>query len=280
MLTNRSKIFSYWVHDLFKSIDNLDIYYDNLCAINYFVKILIKNMEKQDILKLVESHGGWSMSDFQSRYFVVNSQVTDYRRVRQALLEIETRISAKKQIVRDCKRSEIKLKIKERDLAVESDELEKELILLDIDQLQYDISVYAKKLRVVEEELDGFVKLVLEIVPSLAELETYKEHNEDLEREYWIYRMAKQASVDMVTTGRIGAGNLDSIAMMAPQDQALTIGSALLNSKKLTSGINRIEEALSTNNNLLGSNFSGLFEKGDLIGMISDKKEKTDGEDI
>jgi hypothetical protein len=237
-------------------------------------------MEKQDILKLVESHGGWSMSDFQSRYFVVNSQVTDYRRVRQALLEIETRISAKKQIVRDCKRSEIKLKIKERDFTIELGDLEKELILLDIDQLQYDISVYSKKLRVVEEELDGFVKLVLEIVPTLADLETYKEHNEELEREYWIYRMAKQASVDMVTTGRIGAGNLDSIAMMSPQDQALTIGSALLNSKKLTSGINRIEEALDTNSNLLGSNFPGLFDKGDLIGLMSNKKEKTDGEDI
>jgi hypothetical protein len=82
-------------------------------------------MKKQDILKLVESHGGWSMSDFQSRYFVVNSQVTDYRRVRQALLEIETRISAKKQIVRDCKRSEIKLKIKERDFTIELGDLEK-----------------------------------------------------------------------------------------------------------------------------------------------------------
>lgn len=237
-------------------------------------------MEKGDILKLVESHGGWSMSDFQSRYFVVNSQVTDYRRVRQALLEIDTRISAKKQIIRDWKRSEIKLKIKERDLALEQLDLEKELILLDIDQLQYDISVYTKKLRVVEEELDGFVKLVLEIVPTLSELEKYREHNEELEREYWIYRMAKQASVDMVTTGRISAGNLDSIAMMAPQDQALTIGSALVNSKKLTSGINRIEEALSTNNNLLGSNFSGLFDKIDLIGLISDNKEKIDGEDI
>jgi hypothetical protein len=120
----------------------------------------------------------------------------------------------------------------------------------------------------------------LEIVPTLADLETYKEHNEELEREYWIYRMAKQASVDMVTTGRIGAGNLDSIAMMSPQDQALTIGSALLNSKKLTSGINRIEEALDTNSNLLGSNFPGLFDKGDLIGLMSNKKEKTDGEDI
>jgi hypothetical protein len=237
-------------------------------------------MEKKDVLNLVESYGGWSMSDFQSRYFVVNSQVTDYRRVRQALLEIETRIAAKKQIIRECKRSEVKLKIKERDIAAESQDLEKELILLDIDQLHYDISVYKKRLRVVEEELDEFAKLVLELVPSLAELETYKEHNEELEREYWIYRMAKQASVDLVTTGRIGAGNLDSIAMMRPKDQALTIGSALLNSKNLTAGINMIEQAINTNSGLLDNNFSGLFGEKDLIALISDKKEKTDGEDI
>jgi hypothetical protein len=119
----------------------------------------------------------------------------------------------------------------------------------------------------------------MEIVPSVADLETYKEHNEELEREYWIYRMAKQASVDMVTTGRIGAGNLDSIAMMSPKDQALTIGSALLNSKKLTAGINKIEEAIDTNTNLLNSNFSGLFAESELLGLNANE-EKTDGEDI
>lgn len=237
-------------------------------------------MEKQDVIKLVDSHGGWSMSDFQSRYFVVNSQVTDYRRVRQALLEIETRIAAKKQIVRDSKRSEVKLKIKERELTNQTDDLEKELILLDIDQLEYDISVYKKRQRVVDEELDEFVKLVIELVPSLAELETYKEHNEELEREYWIYRMAKQASVDLVTTGRIGGGNLDSIAMMKPKDQAITIGSALLNSKNLTAGITKIEDAINTNSSLLNSNFTGLFGEKDLVALISDKSEKTDGEDI
>lgn len=238
------------------------------------------HMEKQDVLKLAESHGGWSMSDFQSRYFVVNSQVTDYRRVRQALLEIETRIAAKKQIIRDCKRSEVKLKIKERELEAEKDHLQKELIILDIDQLQYDISVYNKRLRVAEEELDEFAKLVIEIVPTVEELENYRNHNEELEREYWIYRMAKQASVDMVTTGRIGAGNLDSIAMMAPQDQAFTIGSALVSSKKLTAGINKIEDAINTNSGLLNSNFTGLFGEKDLIKLLSDQKEKTDGEDI
>ena len=236
-------------------------------------------MEKNDVLKVAEGHGTWSMSDFQSRYFVVNSQVTDYRRVRQALLEIETRLAAKKQIIRDTKRTEVNIKIKQRDLELETRELEKELILLDIDQLNYDLSVYKKKFRVVEEELDEFAKLVLEIVPTVADLETYTQHNEELEREYWIYRMAKQASVDMVTTGRIGAGNLDSIAMMSPKDQALTIGSALLNSKKLTAGINRIEEAINTNSNLLNSNFSGLFAESELLGLNANE-EKTDGEDI
>ena len=236
-------------------------------------------MNKNDVLQLAESQGGWSMSDFQSRYFVVNSQATDYRRVRQALLEIETRL-AKKQIIRDSKKTEVNIRIKQRDLVNETRDLEKELILLDIDQYNYDLSVYSKKLRVVEEELDQFSKLVLEIVPTVDELQKYTQHNDELEREYWIYRMAKQASVDMVTTGRIGAGNLDSIAMMSPNDQAFTIGSALINSKKLTSGINKLEEAINTNSNLLDSNFTGLFENTELMKLLAGDNQKIDGEDI
>lgn len=237
-------------------------------------------MNKNDVLQLAESQGGWSMSDFQSRYFVVNSQATDYRRVRQALLEIETRLAAKKQIIRDSKKTEVNIRIKQRDLVNETQDLEKELILLDIDQYNYDLSVYSKKLRVVEEELDQFSKLVLEIVLTVDELQKYTQHNDELEREYWIYRMAKQASVDMVTTGRIGAGNLDSIAMMSPNDQAFTIGSALINSKKLTSGINKLEEAINTNSNLLDSNFTGLFENTELMKLLAGDNQKIDGEDI
>jgi hypothetical protein len=237
-------------------------------------------MNKNDVLQLAESQGGWSMSDFQSRYFVVNSQATDYRRVRQALLEIETRLAAKKQIIRDSKKTEVNIRIKQRDLVNETQDLEKELILLDIDQYNYDLSVYSKKLRVVEEELDQFSKLVLEIVSTVEELQKYTQHNDELEREYWIYRMAKQASVDMVTTGRIGAGNLDSIAMMSPNDQAFTIGSALINSKKLTSGINKLEEAINTNSNLLDSDFTGLFENTELMKLLAGDNQKIDGEDI
>ena len=152
--------------------------------------------------------------------------------------------------------------------------------MIDIDQLEYDLSVYKSKVRVVAEEIEEFSKLVLEIVSSVEELETYKQHNEELEREYWIHRMAKQAGVDMVTTGRIGAGNLDSIAMMSPEDQALTIGSALISSKKLTAGINAIEEAVNSNANLLSSEFTGLFTNNDVLKLAEESKTKIDGEDI
>lgn len=199
-------------------------------------------MNNQDIYNLVESHGSWSMSDFQSRYFVVNSQVTDYRRVRQALLEIETRLAAKKQIDRNKKKTEIQKKIYQRDFENEKDELKKELIKIDIDQCDYDISVYNKKYRVCLEELENFANIVKDIVPDSETLEKFKEHNENEERHYWITRMAKQATMDMMTIGRIGQGNLDSIAMMPLKDQEETIKAALKYNSMFTKGINLLEK--------------------------------------
>lgn len=199
-------------------------------------------MENDEIFEMVESHGSWGMSDFQSRYFVVNSQVTNYRRVRQALLEIETRIAAKKQIERSRRKTEVQKMILQRDLASEADLLKRELILVDIDQCDYDLSVYDKKYRVCLEELEKFAQIVKDIVPDVETLDTYKEHNEIEERNYWIARMAKQATMDLMTIGRIGSGNLDSIAMMPIEDQQETIKAALKYNGLLTKGISAIEK--------------------------------------
>ena len=199
-------------------------------------------MENKDIYELVETHGSWSMSDFQSRYFVVNSQVTNYRRVRQALLEIETRIAAKKQIERNVRKTEVQRKMLLRDMTVEVDDLAKELILIDIDQCDYDLSVYAKKYKVCLEELEQFATIVRDIVPDITELESYKDHNEVEERNYWIARMAKQATMDLMMNGRIGQGNLDSIAMMPIQDQEQTIKAALKYNGVLNKSIASLEK--------------------------------------
>lgn len=199
-------------------------------------------LENNEIISLADSHGSWSMSEFQSRYFVVNSQVTEYRRVRQALLEIETRIGGRKQIERNMWRTQVELKIKQQEYDNEPNELKKELILVDMDQLKYDISVYEKKLKIVKEEIDTFCEIVRETVPDLPSLETYKIQNPELERDYWVTRMAKQASMDLLTIGRISQGNMDSIAMMPLVDQEETIKTALTYTATLNKAIGAVDD--------------------------------------
>lgn len=233
-------------------------------------------MENKDICNLIESHGVWGMSDFQSRYFVVNSHVTDYKRVKQAFLEIETRIAAKKQMERNIKKCLAELKIKHRDLENEKDELYKELILIDIDQLEYDKSVYDKKLRVCIEELEVFCNIVKEIVPDIKTLEKYSKNNEEEEKIYWITRMAKQAALDLFSTGRIGQGNLDSIAMMPLEDQQKTISTALKYNGILNKGISVLERNALEEIAHLPSNIKYVENLVDKLIL----EDKTKGEDI
>jgi hypothetical protein len=199
-------------------------------------------LENNDIISLADSHGSWAMSEFQTKYFVVNSQVTDYRRIRQALLEIETRIGGKKQIERNMWRTSVELKIKQEEHDNEPHPLKKELISVDIDQLNYDISVYEKKLKMVKEEIDNFCDIVKTLVPDMSTLETYKEQNPELERAYWVTRMAKQASMDLLTIGRISQGNMDSIVMMPIADQEETIKTALTYTATLNKAISAVDD--------------------------------------
>lgn len=233
-------------------------------------------MDNQDIFNLVESRLVWGMSDFQSRYFVINSQVTDYKRVKQAILEIETRIAAKKQMERNIKKCHIEIKMKQRDLVYEKDELAKELILLEIDQLEYDLSVYDKKLKVCLDELDVFCKIVKDIVSTPEELEKFAKNDEEQEKIYWVTRLAKQAALDLFATGRIGQGNLDSIAMMSIEEQQKTITTALKYNGILNKGVSALERTALEEISHLPSNIKYVDD------LVSNNilEDKTKGEDI
>jgi hypothetical protein len=199
-------------------------------------------LENTDIITAADSYGSWSMSEFQTKYFVVNSQVTDYRRVRQALLEIETRIGGRKQIERSMWRTQIELKLKQEEYDSEQHPLKKELISVDMDQLNYDLSVYNKKLKIVKEEIDNFCEIVKTLVSDMPSLESFKQQNPELEREYWVTRMAKQAAMDLLTIGRISQGNMDSIVMMPLSDQEETVKTALTYTASLTKAIGSVDE--------------------------------------
>ena len=212
-------------------------------------------MENQDIINFT---GEWvnsqGMSDFQSRYFVVNSQVTDYRRVRQALIELDNRIGAQKQIERQGRKRNIEKQILQRDLEKETDDLKKQLIQVDIDQANWDINMYVKKARQVQMEMDGFVDMIKAIVPDLETLSKYKDHDEVAEREYWITRMAKQAAMDLSTLGRITQGNLDSILMMPLSEVKDTLSLAMKYNGVLEKGLQAIADKTAQQLSIRSSN--------------------------
>ena len=56
--------------------------------------------------------------------------------------------------------------------------------------------------------------------------------------------MGKQAAIDVYTTGKIGTGNLDSIAMMREDDQYATLNVAMQYSGLLSAGISKIQNEL------------------------------------
>lgn len=198
-------------------------------------------MENEEIINFVNQwENSLGMSDFQSRHFVVNSQVTDYRRVRQALLEIDTRIGMKKQIERNRKKRIIEKQMIERSIAEESDPLKEQLLQVDLEQAVWDIHMFDKKERMCENELNNFIKMIRDIVPNIEELKKYNEHDEVREREYWVTRMAKQAAMDLNTIGRISQGNMDSILMMPLGDVKQTLQLAVKYNGVLGKGLEAI----------------------------------------
>ena len=56
--------------------------------------------------------------------------------------------------------------------------------------------------------------------------------------------MGKQAAMDVYTTGKIGTGNLDSIAMMREDDQFATLNVAMQYSGLMSAGIGKIQNEL------------------------------------
>ena len=79
---------------------------------------------------------------------------------------------------------------------------------------------------------------------SFEDLQEASQYNEEEERKYWIARMGKQAAMDVYTTGKIGTGNLDSIAMMREDDQFATLNVAMQYSGLLSAGIGKIQNEL------------------------------------
>ena len=113
-----------------------------------------------------------------------------------------------------------------------------------LDEFKLDIGRFKITLHQSNNELDAFMQWIHKNFKSMEDLIEAAEYNEEEERKYWIARMGKQAAMDVYCTGRIGVGNLDSIAMMREDDQYATLNIAMQYSGLLNAGIGKIQNEL------------------------------------
>lgn len=224
------------------------------------------------------------MTDYQSKYFVANSQITPYKQVRQALMELEVRYHAYQEIKASLRRAEImRLKwLQQKEHTI--DPLDQELIQIDIDKNDYDITIWKRKLRQSEYEMNSFLDVVKKYAKTEEEFQYYLKTNEDEERQYWIARMGKQAALDIISYGRVGSGNMDSIAMMNKQDQLDALTLAVQYSGLIQAGLHKISlETQDTVNKYLENNnmsIPELLETHYEKNLQLTAKSKTDAESI
>ena len=202
------------------------------------------NISSDAIEAFVESNMDYGMTHEQIKNFVVNSHVTDKRKLRQVLVEVERRNHDRKKCVLDRKRKETEIERLQARLETVEDPYERRLMELDIEEFELDRNKYNVTLHQYDNELAAFMDWINKHWDSIEEVEKAAEYTEEDERKYWIARMGKQAAMDVYTTGKIGTGNLDSIAMMREDDQYATLNVAMQYSGLLSAGIGKIQNEL------------------------------------
>jgi hypothetical protein len=170
----------------------------------------------------------WIMPTFKAKHFVGNAQVHPYSKIKQYLLEINSREDALERLVYDSKK--IDLEIRKQQHAIETTEgFERELAEIELESEMRKKKTCLHKMRDLYGERQTFLNLIDEFNASpegkmkdgtlLIDAIKDREKEEELEREYWTLRLAKQSAMDMIAYGRIGVGNMEAVSMLDGEQQ-------------------------------------------------------------
>ena len=118
----------------------------------------------------VESSMDYGMTHEQIKNFVVNSHVTEPRKLRQILVEIERRNHDRKKVILDQKRKQVEIDRLRSKLEVVANQYDRQLIELDIEEYELDVSKFQVTLHQYDNELQPFLDWINERYGSIEEL--------------------------------------------------------------------------------------------------------------
>ena len=206
-------------------------------------------------------HLDCSMPHYKADHFVGGAQITPYKRLSQYLLEVQGRQNL-------VEFNEYQIDLKEIELErdeeayneLDPNSYNARLLKIEINEHQRALKQLKVNLRFSQKERNQYLRLIRDFNDSpmgkykdgrlLIDLLDDDDVCEELEKEYWTYRMAKQCALDWIAYGRPGIGNMDAIFQMGGEQQEEVMSLAIelftkneLRNKRLQAEVNkRLEE--------------------------------------
>jgi len=168
------------------------------------------------------------MTVFQMESFVINEQLTPYKKIRQCIIEARGRLETKTMMEFDIRELDIELKqnLKHRPLEATRPE-EFELSVVKAERLEYQKSRKLRQIEFVEREITFFLTTAEALIAAnfnnveeLAALMSSESFIDSQERQYWIERLSRTALTDVqqYETG-ISKGTLEAILDLPTDDR-------------------------------------------------------------
>lgn len=170
----------------------------------------------------------WQMPTFKAKHFVGNAQIHPYSKLKQYLLEVNSRESSLERMTFEYKKIDLAMRRAEHKISI-SEGFDREEAEIERDEELRKKKSTLHKLKDLYNERQVFLDLIDEFNASpegrmkdgTLIMDAIKDRNkeEELERDYWTLRLAKQSACDMIAYGRIGVGNMEAVSMLDGKQQ-------------------------------------------------------------
>jgi hypothetical protein len=189
-----------------------------------------------DLIKLAINKE-WTNPKFKMRYFVGETQITPFAKLRQWLLELRTKEESIEHTEYEIKKWGIEIERHKYWAKNHEDPFEQKLNALEAEKLERQQIATKRRLQDWYLERQQYVDLITEFKESDESLlpdgsgrryfDILNTDEENLyEQEYWTNRLGKQAAMDLLFYGRVNGGNMDAIMSMGSEQQADTLALA------------------------------------------------------
>jgi hypothetical protein len=223
----------------------------------------------------------FSLPKFKADNFVGGAQITPYAKLKQWLIELRQREDIVEHLEYLLRKKEIDIELEHEKIEFITEPLRKELVELSIKDMHIDLRKYQRNLKDAYKERQVFIDLVKEFIVSddaklgngmtLMDVFGNEQLEDKFEKEYWSVRMAKQAMLDMISYGRVGTGNLDSILMMSPEQQKEVMALASSYTVTMDRNITTLMGMAATNQDMIDGNLKDQFKIGTTNDNINEK---------